>query len=400
MQGEGKSRGLECGKSGKRRVRPVTRSAAKVFAISPFWGGLGSRPLLTMASARLSRPLQTPDPTLWRSLFRATLRECTYLPDPIARDYMREHVVRRYRRSQKSHRSDPDLARSAKHGLSVLQRANQGYQRPLERVLFMSYGRIGKRRHDLLAELMKPQVPRDTKAVKELIAQPIQFEDGWEPPETIISLAKSQMHNGVLSSSRIRPVLKNLNPPIPETNSWGKPVPQVRRVNIRKRWYGNMLESLLPPLPDSELRILDGLIQGTVDWAPRRRKPVEVITSHSEDEDNDPLLDFLTRGPQKGHTFRDFATGRPHEITDRFMRRLWRRISSLVPRMQYSVTTNKWFFIWDTPKTMPQLAFEVDTEADLDHIFGEADTKGKARTESKPETQPETLDTSSDEPKV
>lgn len=118
-----------------------------------------------MASTRLSRPLQTPDPTLWRSLFRATLRECSYLPDPIARDYMREHVVHRYRRSRISHRSDPDLARSARHGLSVLQRANQGYQRPLEKVLFMSYGRTGKRRHELLAELMKPQVPRDTAAV-------------------------------------------------------------------------------------------------------------------------------------------------------------------------------------------------------------------------------------------
>jgi hypothetical protein len=316
---------------------------------------------------------------------------------------MREYVVHRYRRSQKSHRSDLDLARSARHGLSVLQRANQGYQRPLERVLFMSYGRTGKRRHELLADLMKPSIPQNTEAVKELLAQPILFEDGWEPPEIIMSLAKSQMHNGVLSSSRIRPALKNLHPPIPETNSWGRPVPRVRRVNIRKKWYGNMLETLLPPIPDAELRTLDGLIQGTVAWAPRRQRPVEPVTSHGNghDEDNDPLLEFLTKGPQKGHTFREFSNGRPHEITDRFMRRLWRRISSLVPRMQYSVAVNKWFFIWDTPKAMPQLAFEVDTAVDLDHVFGsQPDTKAKAGNKTQPETPIETLEPSKQERKV
>lgn len=312
---------------------------------------------------------------------------------------MHEYVVHRYRRSQKSHRSDLDLARSARQGLSVLQRANQGYQRPLEKVLYMSYGRIGKRRHELLADFMKPQVPRDTEAVKELIAQPIQFEDGWEPPEVIMNLAKSQMRNGLLSSSRIRPILKNLRPPIPETNSWGKPVPRVRRVNIRKKWYGNMLDTLLPPLPYSELRILDGLIQGTVAWAPRAR-PVKPLTFNGNDENQDPLLDFLTRGPQKGHTFREYSGGRPHEITDRFMRRLWRRVSSLVPRRQYSVTANKWLFIWDTPKAMPQLAFEVDTTANLDHVFGQLDVKPRARNKGKPETPPETPDTSSQEPKV
>ncbi|KAJ5176568.1 uncharacterized protein N7482_002445 [Penicillium canariense] len=323
-----------------------------------------------MASTPLSRPLHAPDSIPWMSLLRATLRECSYLPDPIARGYMREYVVNRYRRSRQSHRSDPELARTARHGLSLLQRANEGYQRPLERVLLMSYGRIGKRRHELLAQLMKPQVPSDTDALKELVAKPIAFEDGWEPPEIVMSLAKSQMHNGILSTSRVRPALKNLQPPIPETNSWGRPVSRVRRVNIRKNWYGSTLETLLPPLPDAELRVLDGLIEGTVAWAPRPRKPATLTAPHEDNHGDESILKFLTEGPQKGHTFRDFANGRPHEITDRFMRRQWRRISCLVPRMHYSVKANKWFFIWDTPKVMPELAFEVDTEANPDQIFG------------------------------
>ncbi|KAI2794136.1 hypothetical protein POX_a00726 [Penicillium oxalicum] len=286
---------------------------------------------------------------------------------------MYQHVTHRYRRSQKSQRSSLDLARTARQGLSTLQRANQGYQRPLDKVLFMSYGRIGKRRHELLAQLMKPPVPQNHEAVKELLAQPILFEEGWEPPEIVLSLAKSQMHNGVLSSSRIRPALKSLSPPILETNSWGKPMPRIRCINIRKKWYGNLLEALLPPLPDHDLRTLNGLIEGTVDWAPQlRRHAVRSAVSPDIDEslDHEHLLEFLTRGPQKGHTFREFMNGRPHVITRRFMRRMWRRVSSLVPRMHQTPTSNKVYFVWDTPKVMPQVAFELDGDAALEDVFG------------------------------
>jgi hypothetical protein len=62
---------------------------------------------------------------------------------------------------------------------------------------------------------------------------------------------------------------------------------------------------------------------------------------------------------------------------------------------------NKWFFIWDTPKAMPQLAFEVDTAVDLDHVFGsQPDPKAKAGNKTQPETPVETLEPSKQERKV
>ncbi|KAJ5495468.1 hypothetical protein N7539_000584 [Penicillium diatomitis] len=316
----------------------------------------------------------------------------------MAREFMRQHVRHRYRHSQKTDRPSSDLARVARQGLSTLQRANQGYQRPLERVLFMSYGRIGRRRHDLLSQLMKPAVPQNSEAVKELLSQPILFEDGWEPPEIVLSLAKSQMHNGVLTSSRIRPALKSLHPPIPETNSWGKPMPSIRRTNIRKRWYGNLLETLLPPLPEKELQVLDGLIEGTGDWAPSRRRKSGTATSSQnavEGLDGNHLLDFLIRGPQKDYTFREFANGRPHAITYRFMRRLWRRVSSLVPRMHHNPFSNKAYFVWDSPKVMPQLAFEIDKDVSVEDIFGPV-----TGSRSGQDAQPNEQSTGSSRPEV
>ncbi|KAJ5689606.1 hypothetical protein N7462_003998 [Penicillium macrosclerotiorum] len=339
-----------------------------------------------MASTRLSASFHPRDPITWQHLLRATLRECTYLPDPIARTYMREHVLERYRRSlaaRDAGRPEHQLARAARHGLSLLQRANEGYQRPLERVLYMSYGRIGKRRHQLLARISTPQVPKDTNAVEALIAQPIKFEDGWEPTEIVLSLAKSQMNNGIVTSSRLRPALKSLQPVIPDQNSWGRPVCRRRRVNIRRKWFSNMMDSLLPPLPTADLEILDGLIAGTVEWKPRPRARAK-SSDICEDLTDSLILSLLTDGPQKGHTFGKHANGRPHEITDRFMRRLWKRISSLVPRMHWVEKAEKWSFSWETPKSLPWLAFEIDVKANLNNLFeDQADAGAPCMTSGK-----------------
>lgn len=335
-----------------------------------------------MASGRISASLYPANSTQWRHLLRATLRECTYLPDPIARSYMRAYVLERYRRgADQPNRSETVKARAARNQLSVLRRANEGYQKPLDNVLYKSYGRIGRRRAELLRWLMTREVPpADTSALREIITQPLEFEDGWEPPKVILSLVKSQMHNGVLSSTRVRPQPKYLEPPIPEENAWGKPVDKSRRRNIRKKWYARTLNCLLPPLPERELAILDSLIAGTVPWAPVERRKGKPSIS----QDND-LVNFLTDGPQKGHTFREYVNGRPHNLTVRFMRRQWRRISCLVPRMQWSAEAMQWRFVWDTPNKAPQFFHDLADRPDLDDIFGEVT---KSPPEALPKGQP------------
>ncbi|KAL1850634.1 hypothetical protein Plec18167_007921 [Paecilomyces lecythidis] len=323
-------------------------------------------------------PVSVP-PEQWRHLLRATLRECSYLPDPIARGYMRDHVRERYRHHAskwKNPTSIPlpkqfNLRRAARHALSVLQRANEGYLRPLERVMLLSYGRIGKRRHELLEPLLTPEVPPDAEAVAKMLQQPSKFEDGWQPPSIVVDLLRSQQKNGIIGKYGIRPQVKTLAPKIPAENSWGRPLPVSRRRNIRKRWYAAALDSLLPPLPEEEARLLQNLISGTQPWAPvKRRKGItQTPTTQSLD------AKFLVEGPQKGHTFSTFASGRPHNITRRFMRRVWERLSCMIPRMEMTAP-NRARFEWGMPSRTRREMLTVDKEQ-ASGLFAGLNSDGK-----------------------
>jgi hypothetical protein len=222
----------------------------------------------------------------------------------------------------------------------------------------------------MLAELLKPEIPNDTQAAKELISQPIKFGDGWQPSPIVKSLALSHMRNPAITASRVRPLIKAVSPPIPKENIWGKELARCRKIKIRRQWYFATLNSLLPPLPENDLRTLDGLVAGTTPWAPvKRRKGVKYeIDARPESE----ILKLLLKGPEKKNTFADYADGgRPHIITARFMRRIWRRISALVPRQSWNEASQKWRFEWDTPKLIPTLSYSLDSSVDSGAFFNE-----------------------------
>ncbi|KAK2756813.1 hypothetical protein FQN54_005259 [Arachnomyces sp. PD_36] len=316
----------------------------------------------------------------WRHLLRALLRECSYLPDPIARNYMHQYVVSSYRDHAPKYLPTPDvlprrqmqLRRRARKTLSVLERANQGYSKPLDRVLLLSYGRIGKRRRQLLEPLIAQPVPSDDTAVDNLSTK---FSDDWKPPATLIALLKDQSCRQDIYQCKVRPHLKLFQPTIPEENSWGRPIPRKRRKNIRKKWYAKALDSVYPPLPGQEWELLQGLVSGTVPWTmPKRRK--EPIRNDVLPE-NTQILDpeFLVTGPKKGFTFDRWIRGRPHNITLRFMKRAWNRVSVLCPSMTWDATHQRWDIQWGS--TQPRLP-PVVKQVKRSSLFDGVDTKGKA----------------------
>jgi hypothetical protein len=275
----------------------------------------------------------------------------------------------------------PQAARAARNALSVLRRANEGYSRPLEKVLSLSYGRTGRRRYELLDEMLKPQIPNNTADLQEFLSQPVKFHDGWEAPAIVKSLAASHMQNTVVTTKRIRPLIKHLEPPIPKEDSWGKEVAESRKRNIRRRWYNTTLSGFLPPLPEKDLQLLDGLISGAVHWAPVKRRKVKSEDTKAESESE--LFKLLATGPEKGRTFAEYATGRPHIITIRFMRRLWRRLSAQVPRQYWNPISQKWRFVWDSPKEVPRLSVDLNSSVDTAAFF----QKTGERRETHPPSQ-------------
>ena len=117
-------------------------------------------------------------------LLRALLREASYLPDPTARGYFRRYIVARFKAYQPRHSATASLAvhavdryrhssfrrrhqavidaragqqqRKAQKGLNLLRRANQGEASCIEKVLWFTYGRLGRRKYALLGDLLKP----------------------------------------------------------------------------------------------------------------------------------------------------------------------------------------------------------------------------------------------------
>lgn len=306
----------------------------------------------------------------WRHLYRAILRECTYLPDPIANQYMRDYIRLSFRENSSKFASGPIpqprlniIRRRAKTYLSVLSRANEGYLKPLERVLFLSYGRIGRRKHLLLQPLLAPDAPG---------ANTNPSSADWKAPSCLLGLAKSQARqevtNVLQSIASVRPQLS-----IPEKNIWGRPMPLKRQRNMRMNWYNNLINDVLPPLPHREWKILHSLATGKGSWEPpKRRKSLQPKVQS-------PYLDaeFLVRGPRKGFTFKQYVKGRPHHLKPRLMKRLWRRLCSLTPRMTWDAKIGEWNFQWGVAQPPPVAYYKPGSTDGLNLFEGVNPKSGK-----------------------
>jgi hypothetical protein len=276
-----------------------------------------------------------------RHLFRAILRESTYLPDQQARIYIATHAAARFREYSAGHKSDDILVQrrhsqldDARKSLSELRRANQGELKPLLKVLHLSYARIGKRRHEILRDFQyKPpadvQINPDT--LPKLSSQHIALLDSQilaSPPTTSRSMLRSR-------------ALK-----IPETNSWERPMPKKRIATMTRDWYAGILDRTIVPLPIAEWERLRDLALGKIKFrgpTPRRSMPERGACLPT------PLE--LTLGLVRlnsPHVVLDNAANSIHarELTPRSMRRCWATVFAQCPVMSWNEKSQKWSIQW------------------------------------------------------
>ena len=100
-----------------------------------------------------------PPPTKWRGvltdpiwIYRGLMRQTRALYDDVAREYFRQYIRRMFigHKYVEQNTRLVTYIREARQGILLLARANAGYIGPLSKVLDLAYGRIGKRRHELL----------------------------------------------------------------------------------------------------------------------------------------------------------------------------------------------------------------------------------------------------------
>lgn len=313
-------------------------------------------------------------------VFRALLRQCTYLPDPNARAYLQKHVVSRFRaycpHPTRSLRRDfknanvlvdrrPQLLKKARKGLVSLDRANHGHQAHLTKVLELTYGRIGPRRHVLLEALKVPDFPPNSSELSQVLkrmADPAE-QNVPHPSEQLLSLAKSQAKRK--ESFAARKTLRHVSPQIPATNSWGRPMPIKRVRNMKRRWYAYLLERVMPPLPEAEWDILHKLSLGKIPfYGPvTRRGPLS-------QQDNIGSRTFNRIG----------TTSRPHELTPRYMRRMWGNILKQCPCMHRRPERKTgWEVRWADLKQESGIGLQP-IGGDITSLFEGVDLRGKVLT--------------------
>jgi hypothetical protein len=307
-------------------------------------------------------------------LLRALLREATYLPDAVARQYFHRYIVHRFKAYQPKenataslrtedieryrhrsfkrrqlsiiHERTSKLQKKARKGLHFLRRANQGEIPCLQKVLFFAYGRMGRRKYALLSDVLKPDPIMDGGRVlaaadmkgpaplQELYfsnKQYLQYFDAPKPASNgnyVISISdrysrlravlKSQCQRGLSIHREIKgPALKT-----PTHNVWMRPMPIVRARNNVCRWYAQTMDRLLPPLPPAEWDKIRAMVYGEerVSFV-KRRTPVAASTANVED----PLAEIFQglRLDKLGKADRPRGIWRPHNITLKFMQRLY-----------------------------------------------------------------------------
>jgi hypothetical protein len=318
-----------------------------------------------------------------RHVLRGILRECTYFPDQFAASWIRQHALMRFRTYEaknEKHVNDEEyikrletIRRKSRQGLYQMRRANEGDRKMLLKALSMAYGRVGKRRRELLAPLLPTNSPseslsalsddaegdssqaspivtgsatqsptstsaRDKQSSKGRADGPVKtqvkkFVAGL--PLELRTLVQSQITSSPPTIARRNP--RRLGVEIPELNTWYKPMPAVRVKNQISKWYANLLDTVQPPLPDHEWLRLRDLALGNTRAKPPVPRRAQLTPPPS-------VLEMtVTRGKLPAEMFRkDHA----HKITPRFMRRLWADVFSQCPLMTYDSPNGSWKVTW------------------------------------------------------
>ena len=367
-------------------------------------------------------------------LFRALLREASYLPDPACREFAHTQITNRFRRNRtgksttsrssnsgklnsregkqvagKPQVRETRLLAEGRDQLQFLKRANSGAATPLTKVLEQTYGRRGKRKYDLLRSLAPPlETPMNSNDLRQLSEaldarsnssenkrrenEKSNSNDNSPNDKTegapvtnfplfsdkLIALLKSQMKQK--QDHFKKPMPKSTAPKIPELNSWGRSMPTARIKNLAKEWYAETLDRVMPPLPEAEWRHLGDLATGKIKWAgPRQRRAKRTYSWETEENENAKTVRWSSPKTAAQRARDELERQREaHTLTPRYMRRMWASVFAQCPVMKWDLETKRWDVQWGRVDDEKGIVLSVDQPA-FEGLspFDGVDEKGK-----------------------
>ncbi|EXJ90680.1 hypothetical protein A1O1_03784 [Capronia coronata CBS 617.96] len=338
-------------------------------------------------------------------LYRALLRECTYLPLPRCRSFMKSYVTESFRRWLPKYTvgrtntgreidfpKQVQLLHRGRKALSTLHRANEGHLGPLEKVLRLTYGRTGPRRHQLLNKFLA--APPPLKGVNEASCVDLspsttdgdgdgdnvtKYSRAWEPPlqmQALLASQAEQQHQFGRAGTNLK-VKVRFSPP--EKTTWGNPLPERRYKNLKHEWYLQNLKAVLPPLPEPEYREVYNLTTGASKFpALKPRRPrASVAPDVEQRQAAEKQSTLILSGPQPGPRAKDAVNGRPHKLRIRLLRRILARSvlkqTPLARIAQLEKVKRGIVFKWDDGHWQDQVSRNMPKESSqkqIDMLFG------------------------------
>lgn len=294
-------------------------------------------------------------------LYRALLRETTYLFDPAARHFHWHHIRHAFQSQNEklkaqhgiedillSKAASQQLHRGRKY-LYMLQRANQGYLVAVSKVLQLTYGIKGARRRQLMQNFMVPATP---------VAEAIQSSHEsmssrkWRPPAAFEALMKNQARIQRFHAGNFQMKLE-----FPEKNSHAQPFPACRIKNTARKWYARQAQMLKPPLQETEHAEICRKAAGQDETlGVRKRRPLSRAVESNGSHWPKPVADIdisvmisTSRHvvqPQQSRLAKA-VMGNPHRLTSRFLRRRYRmEILQSSPTVLADSKTQRLAFGW------------------------------------------------------
>ena len=364
-------------------------------------------------------------------LLRSLLRESSYLPDATARNYFRRYIVARFKAYQPRHNATASFSaqavekyrhrsfkrrhvdiinqrvglqqRKAQKGLNFLRRANQGESPCIQKVLWFTYGRLGRRKYTLLGDLLKPDPtwPEGVAPLQQLYHCNLRCLQYFEAPTArngnhIIHISKQYPRLRAVVTTQcekelsLHRAMKRPYITTPILNIWERPMPLKRAVNNVRRWYAETMTRLLPALPTDEWDSIEAMSKGKqrIGFVRKRTPAREPSPSFVSDESSfrqtlqhHLALDKLSKAD------RPAGLDRPHTLTARYMQRLYSRLLTLSCKLQYDSQRKQWNAVWGEPtKHTRNHGYGMPVDQVL---FAGVDTKGiKPKTLKKKEKTP------------
>ncbi|CAF9925206.1 MAG: hypothetical protein GOMPHAMPRED_003827 [Gomphillus americanus] len=277
---------------------------------------------------------------------RHILREVTYLPDPFARKVHHAYILHRFRAYRPAKQKLPlppwgvkqkwvrdeehlnKLLKDCRDRLAWLYRAASGDRKALRRALFLTYGRIGPRKHELLRPYTRPDIPKNSKELSKALTVPRSKSFKLPLSRALEAIAREQGRQGSWALTPNETNVKRfLGDILPKKNIWGWSMPLNRLKNAKRKQSVELMNKLYPPLPDEEFKRLQGLATGTI--------PCPLLPTRRARLNGLPELPKTTIS---------------HRITPRTMRRLWSELVAFCSTIKKNEATGQYKVSWGVGK--------------------------------------------------